>query len=198
MQTDTPTLSNETICSIAVGDFVRRVKDFHGATAPGVILGGYMVDLAYRHLPPGDILFDAISETRACLPDAIQLLTPCTIGNGWLKVMDLGRFALSLYDKYNGNGVRVFLDTAKLESFSEIKTWFFKLKPKQQQDLDVLLGEIHAAGSKTCSTMPVRLKPEFITPRRRAGFRICPICHESYPMTDSNCCRACSGNTPYL
>jgi len=198
MQTDTSTLSKETICSIAVGDFVQRVKDFHGATAPGVILGGYMVDLAYRHLPTGDILFDAISETRACLPDAIQLLTPCTIGNGWLKVLDLGKFALSLYDKSNGNGIRVFLDTAKLESFSEIKTWFFKLKPKQAQDLEVLLDEIHTARSQVCEVTSVKLKPEIFVTRRRGAFRICPICHESYPAAHGNSCRACSGETPYL
>ena len=59
-------------------------------------------------------LFDAICETRNCLPDAVQLLTPCTIGNGWLKVVNVGRFALTLYDKYQGEGVRVYLDPAKV------------------------------------------------------------------------------------
>jgi formylmethanofuran dehydrogenase subunit E len=63
-----------------------------------------MVDLALSILPRG-ILFDAIAETGHCLPDAIQLLTPCTVGNGWLKVRDLGRFALALYDKQSGEGV---------------------------------------------------------------------------------------------
>jgi len=191
-------LRDKTICSVPVGKFVERVKDFHGATAPGVILGGYMVELAYRNLPKGDILFDALSETRTCLPDAIQLLTPCTIGNGWLKVLDLGKFALSLYDKSNGNGIRVFVDPAKLESFPEIRTWFFKLKTKKEQDLDVLLDEIHAGGSQVCGFMPVRLKPDIFAPRRHKTFRVCPICHESYPATDGDCCRACSGKIPYL
>ena len=186
------------VCSLAVEDFVQRVKDFHGALAPGVVLGGYMVDLAYRHLPPGDILFDALSETSTCLPDAIQLLTPCTIGNGWLKVLDMGKFALSLYDKINGNGVRVFLDPAKLESFPEIKAWFFKLKTKKEQNLDVLLDEIHTVRSQICGVMQVTLKPEILASRRRKAFRVCPICHESYPAVDGDCCRACSGETPYL
>jgi formylmethanofuran dehydrogenase subunit E len=186
------------VCSVGVEEFVRRVKEFHGAAAPGVVLGGYMVDLAYRHLPSTGRLFDALSETRSCLPDAIQLLTPCTIGNGWLRVLDLGRFALSLFDKYNGDGIRVFLDPAELESYLEIKAWFFKLKQKQEQDLDVLLEEIHAAASKVCGVMPVTLKPEFLVPRHRTGFRICPVCGESYPVADGDRCRACSGETPYL
>ncbi len=191
-------LRKERICSVPVEEFVRRIKDFHGAFAPGVMLGGYMVDLAYQHLPPGDILFDALSETRSCLPDAIQLLTPCTIGNGWLRVLDLGKFALSLYDKHRGDGVRVLIDPAKLGLFPEIKTWFFKLKPKQGQDLDVLLEEIHAAASQICGTMPVKLKPEFLTPRHRAGFRICPVCRKSYPAADGDRCRPCGGEAPYL
>ena len=85
--------------------FVAVVKDFHGHVAPGVIIGGYMVEMARRTLPEG-ILYDAVSETVQCLPDAIQLLTPCTVGNGWLKVYHFGIYALSLYDKYTGEGIR--------------------------------------------------------------------------------------------
>jgi formylmethanofuran dehydrogenase subunit E len=35
------------------------VHSFHGSIAPGVMLGGFMVDLAYRNLP-SEILFDVI------------------------------------------------------------------------------------------------------------------------------------------
>ena len=31
--------------------FVAVVKDFHGHVAPGVIIGGYMVEMARRTLP---------------------------------------------------------------------------------------------------------------------------------------------------
>jgi formylmethanofuran dehydrogenase subunit E len=198
MQTDLPQIRKKRICSVPIEDFVQRAKDFHGAPAPGVVLGGYMVDLAYRHLPSTGALFDALSETRSCLPDAIQLLTPCTIGNGWLKVLDFGRYALSLYDKHNGSGIRVFVDASKLEPFTEIKAWFFKLKQKDEQPLDVLLDEIYTAGSQVCGVMPVKLKPEVFTHRHRGGFRICPVCGESHPAADGDRCRACSGETPYL
>ncbi len=46
-----------------------------------------MVDLALKNLPKGEF-FDALCETPACLPDAVQLLTPCTVSNGWLKVVN--------------------------------------------------------------------------------------------------------------
>ena len=89
-----------------------------------------MVELAYRSLPE-DGLYDVISETRACLPDAIQILTPCTIGNGWLRIFDIGRFAISFYDKHSGEGDRVALDPDHLPSWPEIHTWAMKLKPKK-------------------------------------------------------------------
>ena len=90
------------IGSYSFDEFLQLVKSFHGYAAPGVVIGGIMVDLARRQLA-AEVLFDAVSETRNCLPDAIQILTPCTIGNGWLKVVNLGRFAFSLYDKYQGD-----------------------------------------------------------------------------------------------
>ncbi len=97
-------------------EFVEVVRSFHGFEAVGILIGGFMVDEACRLLPQGRI-FDALCETPKCLPDAIQLLTPCTIGNGWLTVVNVGRYALTLYDKETGDGVRVFLDPAKLAQF---------------------------------------------------------------------------------
>ena len=128
-------------------EFVERVKEFHGYEAPGVIIGGFMVDLAYHHLPK-EGLFDALCETPKCLPDAIQLLTPCTVGNGWLTVVNIGRYALTLYNKETGEGVRVFVETEKLDLWPELKTWFFKLKPKKEQDQALLSSQIKEAGSE--------------------------------------------------
>ena len=78
-------------------EFMEEARAFHGYPAPGLIIGGYMVELAKRHIPEG-VLYDAISETAHCLPDAVQMLTPCTVGNGWLRVLPFGIYALTLYD----------------------------------------------------------------------------------------------------
>jgi len=177
-------------------EFLSLVKSFHGSAAPGVVLGGIMVEAARGRLAEG-ILFDAVTETRACLPDAVQLLTPCTIGNGWLKVMDLGRFALSLYDKYTGEGIRVYLDPARVGDFPEIKSWYLKLKPKREQDKDLLLAQIREAGTSILSWQPVALRPQFIGRKSRGNMTICPVCREAFPAQDGGICRACQGEAPY-
>lgn len=176
--------------------FLQRAAEFHGHAAPGLMLGGYMVEEARRHLPENTI-FDALSETPKCLPDAIQLLTPCSIGNGWLKIINLGRFALALYDKYTGEGVRVYLDPAKLANWPEIQTWLFKLKPKKEQDLNVLLREIRQAGSKICAIERVQLNGNPIRPKLSKSIAVCPVCREAYPEPDGGICRACQGESPY-
>ncbi len=97
--------SEISICGHTYNEYIDMIKSFHGYVAPGLVLGGFMVDLAYQNCPQGEF-FDTLCETRACLPDAIQLLTPCTVGNGWLRIIDLGKFALTLFEKYHGEGVR--------------------------------------------------------------------------------------------
>ncbi|MEW6658695.1 MAG: FmdE family protein [Thermodesulfobacteriota bacterium] len=178
-------------------EFLELVKSFHGYPAPGVVIGGVMADLARRHLPP-DVFFDAVVETRNCLPDAVQLLTPCTTGNGWLKVVNLGRFALSLYDKYQGEGVRVFLDPAKVAPWSEIGAWYLKLRPKKEQESGLLLEQIREAGTGILGWGRVKVRPQFLQKRHRGRIVICPWCREAYPAQDGGICRGCQGDAPYL
>ncbi|WP_245589985.1 FmdE family protein [Desulfonatronum lacustre] len=178
-------------------DFVLQVRDFHGSAAPGLVLGGFMVEEARRHLPE-NTLFDAISETTHCLPDAVQLLTPCTIGNGWLRVINLGRYALTLYDKYSGGGVRIYLDPEKVADWSAIRTWYMKLLPKKEQDSAALFAEIKAAGASVCSLETVQVAPHLMQRKGRGGIMVCPVCKEAYPQLDGRICRACQGEAPYV
>ena len=177
--------------------YAELVRSFHGFAAPGVLIAGYMVELAYQHLPE-EGLFDAIAETQKCLPDAIQLLTPCTVGNSWLTVINLGRYALTLYDKQSGEGVRVFLDPAKIEAWPEIKNWFFKLKPKKEQDDQLLVEQIREAGTSICGVQRVRVAPRFTEKHHRAAFAVCPRCKESYPVGDGPLCLGCQSADLYV
>ncbi|MEM5785732.1 MAG: FmdE family protein [Syntrophobacteraceae bacterium] len=178
-------------------DYLQLVGSFHGTAAPGLVLGGFMVEMGLRHTPKG-VLFDAICETTACLPDAIQLLTPCTIGNGWLKIVSLGRFALSLYDKYEGNGVRVYLDPEKLKRWPEIEAWLFKLKTKAEQDKDQLLDQIREGGFDVCGIQPINVQPHYLKKKSRGRIVNCSMCGEPYPALDGGICRGCQGETPYV
>ncbi|SDB02077.1 formylmethanofuran dehydrogenase subunit E [Desulfonatronum thiosulfatophilum] len=194
MQNESP---NVQVGKRSFDDFLLMVRDFHGSAAPGLVLGGFMVEEARRHLPE-ETLFDAISETTHCLPDAVQLLTPCTIGNGWLRIINLGRYALTLYDKYAGNGVRIFLDSRKVESWPAMKIWYMKLKPKKEQDSVALFEEIKAAGASVCSLENVQIAAHLLQRRGRGGIVVCPVCGEAYPQLDGRICRACQGEAPYV
>lgn len=187
----------ETIGRYSYDEFVQIVTSFHGYPAPGLIIGGFMVDLGLSRMPEG-ILMDAVSETTTCLPDAIQLLTPCTVGNGWLRVINLGRFALSLFEKYEGEGVRVYLDPARMERWPELRTWLYKLKPKREQDTERLLAEIRKAGRDLCSVQHIRIEPRHLGKRSRGAVGDCPSCGEPYPLRDGGVCRGCQGEAPYL
>lgn len=185
-----------TVCGHTYDEYIKMIKAFHGHVAPGMLLGGFMVDLAYQNLPQGEF-FDAICETRACLPDAIQILTPCTVGNGWLRIIDLGRFALSLFEKYTGNGVRVYVNSQKLDDWPEVKTFFFKLKPKKEQDADALIREINLAHTSIFGVQKVMVDMDAIKSHRRDTFAVCPLCGEGYPKKDGEICLGCQGKAPY-
>jgi formylmethanofuran dehydrogenase subunit E len=185
------------IRSYTFEEYVERVRAFHGFAAPGVLIGGFMVDVACAHLPEKG-LFDAICETPKCLPDAIQLLTPCTVGNGWLTVINLARYAITLYDKKTGEGIRVFLDPAKVESWTEIKNWFFKLKSKEEQNDQLLLGQIKEAGGDICTARHVTVASRILQKPHRKGFAICPRCKESYSVADGALCLGCQGPALYV
>ena len=174
-------------------DFIRS---FHGHVAPGLVIGLKMVDWAREQLPE-DILFDGVCETNSCLPDAVQMLTPCTVGNNWLKIKDLGRFALTLYDKFNGNGMRVFIDPAKLKQWPEFFDWFYKRKPKPDQDFDRLLEEIRLAGSDCLSRTPATIHPSYRVKSSKGRIGTCPLCGEAYPAIHGGICRGCQGEAPY-
>lgn len=184
------------IGSYSYEEFLNVIQSFHGHVAPGVVIGGFMVELARRGVPEG-VLFDAIAETPKCLPDAVQLLTPCTVGNGWLKVINLGRYALSLFDVHSGEGVRVYLDPLRLDEWPEVKTWLFKLKPKAEQDKDLLMAEIERAGESILGVEPIRIEEQFLRKRRRGRIDTCVLCGEAYPARDGGICRACQGESPY-
>lgn len=186
-----------TICGHTYDEYIEMIKAFHGHVAPGMVIGGFMVSLANRNLPEGEF-FDAICETRACLPDAIQILTPCTVGNGWLRIVNIGRFALSLFEKYSGNGVRVYVDSRKLDDWPELKTFFFKLKPKKEQDFDTLIHEITRAGNSIFGVQEVKVDMDSVRGQHRGAFAVCPSCGEGYPVSDGEICQGCQGKAPYL
>jgi formylmethanofuran dehydrogenase subunit E len=184
------------ICTYSYEEYLHLVKSFHGNLAPGLIIGGFIVDLAMKNLPEGEF-FDAVCETPVCLPDAVQILTPCTIGNGWLSIVPFGRFAVTLYEKYTGKGVRVYLDTEKLNAWPEVRDWYLKKKKKSEQNPDALLAQIKEAGHGLLGIQRVQVEPLKVRRKKLGPVGVCPVCGEAYPSKDGDQCRNCQGETPY-
>jgi formylmethanofuran dehydrogenase subunit E len=180
----------------SVDEFLKLIESFHGYPAPGVLIGSKMVDLALRRLP-AVVLFDAVCESSKCLPDAVQLLTPCTFGNGWLRVEPLGRYALTLFDKRGGRGIRVYVNPARLEPYPETRHWFFGIKPKRKNKSDLLIHEIRQSQGSLYGVQEVRVKSKFLTKAPSDRRAVCPECGEAYPAAHGRICRGCTDGMGY-
>ena len=53
---------SDTVCNRPISDFLHKIKSFHGHLAPGLVLGGVMVDWAQEQVGR-DVEADAIVET---------------------------------------------------------------------------------------------------------------------------------------
>ncbi len=190
------TAGDDAIDGYRFEEFLEAAEQFHGYPAPGLILGAMMVTAAIRRLPAG-ILYDAICETPWCLPDAVQMLTPCTVGNGWLRVLNLGRYAVSLFDKFTGEGVRVYLDPARLSAWEDVQDWFMKRKPKHEQCSDRIREQIRTCGPRMFRVETVRVRGAVLVKRDKGAIAVCPACGEAYPGLHGDRCRGCRGSSPY-
>lgn len=184
-----------TVCGMSFEEVLTTIQRFHGWPAPGVVIGAYMVDLAMERIGPS-VEADAIVESIHCLPDAVQLFTPCTLGNGWMKVVDWDKFALTLYDKKTLDGVRVWLDIDKTSKFTDIYNWYMRLVPKRELPLDVLLKRIEAAGRQMLSSTPVEVC-QYHGKHKKGEIEVCTKCGEAYPVKQGDRCLACQGKGYY-
>jgi formylmethanofuran dehydrogenase subunit E len=177
-------------------EFKELAVKFHGYAAPGLLIGGYMTAAAKAALPAG-VLFEALVETYNCLPDAVQLLTPCSTGNKRLHVVHYGKTALSLFDKYTGRGVRVRVDPGLLGPWPEIRAWIMKEKSKEEQDEALLEQQIAEAGTTITDLRPVTVDLAKLNGKSDGPLALCPRCGESFPAAHGALCRSCAEGAPY-
>jgi formylmethanofuran dehydrogenase subunit E len=170
--------------------FVEGAK-FHGHLSPGLVIGIFMVDLAEEILG-SPRLVDVVVETQLCLPDAVQIMTPCSYGNGWLQVKDWGKFALTLYDKDRRDGVRVYLDMEKVKNYPNIYHWY--LRDKNGIDNSQVVSEVMEAERAILSWERVRVQAP---PKEKGPVVTCPVCGETYPAGNGELCPKCSGRDDY-
>lgn len=171
--------------------YFEDARSFHGYLSPGIVLGIIMVDLAKELLGPRKLI-DAVVETQRCIPDAIQLMTACTYGNGWMRVKDWGKLALTLYDKEKLDGIRVFLNPREVKKYPLIQKWHMKIG---DVDKGEAAREIISAGRNILSWQKVTLIP--YKRGKKAPISFCYSCGEAHPASDGDLCARCSGKDNY-
>jgi formylmethanofuran dehydrogenase subunit E len=149
-----------------------------------------MVDMAQEILGPHELV-DAMVETKFCLPDAVQIMTPCSYGNGWLRVKEWGKFALTLYDKQKWDGVRVYLDGEKVKNYPHLYQWYMR---QGEVETHEVVSEIMEAERAIFSWQKVRVN---LPPKEKGAVSICPSCGEAHPASDGKLCLKCSGKDDY-
>ncbi len=185
-------MSDTAICGISYEDFVIRMEEFHGYRSPGILLGAMMVEAALKEGGTTPYL-NVVTETIVCLPDAVQLLTPCTIGNGFLQILDWGKFALTAYDRKTLAGVRVWLNYDALAGYPLVRGWFERSsKTNKKPVFEELAPQILNAGSNLIAHRPVRLYQALKSTHHVPTGR-CPHCGESYPLHFGTACPSCAG-----
>lgn len=179
---------NETRWRKIDDDLIQEAKFFHGLLVPGLHLGFFMIEKARELLGQREMI-DAVAETVKCLPDSIQLMTPCTVGNGWLKVFDYGNFALTLYDKKTKEGVRIWLDTNKIPKDSLLYRWF--MRQEKYEEAEQILEEVKRFKDKIFSFAKVKVE---IKKEKSIPVKICPKCGETFPSRgNEGLCMNCKG-----
>lgn len=196
-------LSNEEFKAI-----VQKVFDFHTKRAPGIPIGVAMVDLALSHLGKTQGKINAIAETQACLSDVIQVMIGCTIGNRYLKIYnEIGRYALTLYDRDTGLGIRVSVNLNKIDPNKTPELYRFFTRTRDEDvkkggvaraiSCDKIINEFLSVNKDIFNVEKVQLKVFGKPPMLEA--QICPMCKESFLQRnkDHTICDYCSGTNNY-
>lgn len=170
--------------------YFDRGVEFHGWLSPGLVIGIFMVDLAKEILGSRELI-DAVVETKACVPDAIQLMTKCTYGNGWMVTREWGKMALTLFDKKQRDGVRVFVDLDKVKKYPLIYQWYMN---KGEVDKNRVTEELLDIERDILSWQRVKV---IHTKDKKGDLKVCPSCGETYPSRDGELCQRCSGSNNY-
>jgi formylmethanofuran dehydrogenase subunit E len=183
------------VAGLDTDEFLSRAELLHGHISPGVVAGGFLVQAAGELHPPGEYV-NAVAESVVCLPDAVQILTPCSLGNGYLQVLDWGKFAVTLYDRQSLAGARAWLDPELVAGFPVIAGWYLRPQNGVKVDKEVVVRELLAHGPELVRSSPVELDAA-LKPTAKVPTGPCPECGETYPLRQGRACLACQGQAYY-
>ena len=180
---------------------ILRLAEFHTYPAPGVLIGAFMVDYAMELLGvTADQKLYGVCETPKCLPDALQVLAHITIGNNRLKIVPIGKFAITMNaasEDTTAAAVRVYVDLEKLKKFPTIDIWYANSPSFDKKTMKgKLFDEIFSAGRTILSSEKVRIK---VAKKKKWSSVTCPCCGETVPdyLIEGDKCGACGSMKYY-
>jgi formylmethanofuran dehydrogenase subunit E len=176
-------------------EYLFKVEEFHGHVSPGTTMGGFLVSAAWDILGDSPYL-NAVSETVVCLPDAVQLLTPCTLGNGFLQVLDWGKFAVTLYDRQSLAGARAWIDAQGIEEHPLVADWYLRRPEAGSVEKEEVVRAIIGGGYRLIQAEAVRMKAA-LKDTDKVPTTACPGCGEYHPRRQGELCPACAGQGYY-
>ncbi len=180
---------------------IIRLSEFHTYPAPGVLIGAFMVDFALELLgvTPDRKLY-GVCETPKCLPDALQVMARCTTGNNRLRVVPIGKFAITLNaptESETTEAVRVYVDLEKLKQYPTIDVWYANSPAYDKHIMkERLQDEIFRAGRNILSSERVRVA---VKKKQKWTSVTCPCCGETVPdyLIEGDHCGACGSMKYY-
>ena len=177
-----------------------RLASEDGPPRSGIILGMRMALLGLRELGlqnPEEVHdhLIVVVETDRCLPDAVELVTGCRLGNRKLKLRDMGKMAATMLDITSKQAIRL---AAREDANQRALEMFPHL------DKDGALGKAYCTLSDenlfTRKFVRVELAPEDMPGYQ--GLRVpCAKCGESIAFGrqilkgESAICRSCAGES---
>lgn len=189
-------------------ELIEKIFAFHTKRAPGIVIGVDMVELALEKLGSVKDKINAICEGQSCLIDVLQHMTGCTYGNKYLRVVkNLGRFAFTLFDRYDGRGIRVFIDIGKIDAAEtpELAKFFTRTRSKEVKEGGPARAESALKIMKEFASMkqniiawyPVRVIDHGKPPMYPAA--LCEDCKESFLVVEDGAkkCEECTGEVRY-
>ena len=180
---------------------ILRLSEFHTYPAPGVLIGAFMVDYARELLGvTHDMKLFGVCETPKCLPDALQVIARCTTGNSRLKIVPIGKFAITLNiqtESETADAVRAYVDLEKLKKNPTIDTWYANSPAYDKHTMkNLLMDEIFRAGRHLLSSERVRVQ---VMKKKKWTSVTCPRCGETVPdyLIEGDHCGACGSMKYY-
>lgn len=147
-----------------------------GRTRSGIVLGIRLALLGLTELkmeaPSPDRSLVALVELDRCLPDAIQVVTGCRLGNRTLKFKDLGKMAATFLDLNSDRAIRV---AAKESANRQAREMFPRLE--KEEALERAYRELPDEALFTRQWVAVELPPQD-RPGYRAPRVACAECGE--------------------